>query len=154
MSKKTPAKTGHARSTAPASSADLPTRPAGPGRPPSQIRARARGMFDERLPILAQIADGEVEITLIPTCEKCGHRPEGEQVKLPVRTATADIAKAMDILAKYGLGPAAQSSIPVSDMRQFVSSIYDVIFRHVPQDQARSIAEDIAREVDKLDAPE
>ena len=36
-------------------------------------------------------------------CEKCGH--EQDESKLPLQLRPADIMKAIDIAAKYGLGP-------------------------------------------------
>lgn len=57
----------------------VPGNRGGTGRPPSVIRERLRGSFDERVKILEQIADD------------------------PKATA-ADRIKAVDMLAKYGLG--------------------------------------------------
>jgi hypothetical protein len=51
----------------------------GTGRPPSEIRAMLRGSFSERVKILEQIADS-------------------------VDASAADRIKAVDMLAKYGLG--------------------------------------------------
>ena len=55
----------------------------GGGRPPSDIRARCRGSFEQRIPILEQIADGEaserIEVPLFVVlqhaeCPKCGDK--------------------------------------------------------------------------------
>ena len=51
----------------------------GIGRPPSAIRERLRGSFDERVAVLEDIADSNWE-------------------------STADRIRAIDLLAKYGLG--------------------------------------------------
>src|SRR5690349_475991 len=50
-----------------------------PGRPPSELRARMRGSLEERLHIAEEIADDET-------------------------SSPADRMKALDFLAKYGLG--------------------------------------------------
>ncbi len=53
------------------------------GRPPSVLLQKMRGALEERLPILIAIADGEID---------------GEKVKV------ADQLRAIDLMAKYGLG--------------------------------------------------
>jgi hypothetical protein len=50
------------------------------GRPPSVIREKLRGSFDKRVKVLEQIADGKLAASV------------------------ADRLKAIDLLAKYGLG--------------------------------------------------
>jgi hypothetical protein len=59
----------------------------GAGRPPSEIRARLRGSFDARIGILEQIA-GDPAVS------------------------TADRIRALDLLAKYGLGTQQEHSGP------------------------------------------
>ena len=59
----------------------------GSGRPPSEIRKRLRGSFEERIRILEEIADD----------------PDASKV---------DRIKAIDMLAKYGLGTKQEVSGP------------------------------------------
>lgn len=54
---------------------------AGPGRPPSELRARLRGSFEERIPVLEAIVDSP-------------------------KSSAHEKVYALDKLAKYGLGPA------------------------------------------------
>lgn len=81
----------------------------GPGRPPSKIRASLRGDFDERREVLKDIVDGVVPL-FRERCPECGYEPPERTVeekrKLVVRPS--DRAKAMDIMARYGLGVAQQ----------------------------------------------
>lgn len=60
-------------------SGGLPGNPGGPGRPSSLVRARCRGSFYERIPVLEEIADDP------------GISP-------------ADRIRAIEVLARYGLG--------------------------------------------------
>lgn len=62
----------------------VPGNAGGTGAPPSALRLTLRKSFSDRVKILEQIADGTL----------------GEKVR------PSDRAKAIDILAKYGLGPA------------------------------------------------
>jgi hypothetical protein len=75
------------------------TNKGGPGRPPSAIRATLRQSFEERVKVLEAIADGEVAYKL---------RSDGEKMSAADLTkvipSVADRLKAMDLLAKYGLG--------------------------------------------------
>jgi hypothetical protein len=79
---------------------------AGTGRPPSAIREQLRGSFSERVKILEKIADGIVTLRLVGCCEECGHEGEpltADEIKAAL-PQIADRIKAIDMLAKYGLG--------------------------------------------------
>jgi hypothetical protein len=71
----------------------------GPGRPPSAIRAALRQSFEERVKVLESIADGEVVFKL----RSDGEKPSAADLT-KVIPSVADRLKAMDLLAKYGLG--------------------------------------------------
>ena len=81
--KKTPAKTPQARMEVPSHGKGMlrrgGTNEGGPGRPPSELRRKMRGSLEDRLHIAEEIADS-------PTA------------------AYSDRMKALDFLAKYGLG--------------------------------------------------
>lgn len=80
----------------------------GTGRPPSAIRSRLRGAFDERVAVLEEIADGIVTINLREKCEHCGEMPTRQsplELQNLVRSVTNDRLKAIDMMAKYGMGP-------------------------------------------------
>ena len=84
----------------------------GPGRPPSEIRKRLRGSFDERVKILEEIADN----------------PE---------LAPADRTKAIDMMGKYGLGQMREvSAESVKErLRLTIESIQQVL----PPEQADAV---------------
>lgn len=66
------------------------------GRPPSVIREKLRGSFAKRIKILEQIADGTAIVNV--------KLPDGSESKTLVSAPIADRIKALDMLAKYGLG--------------------------------------------------
>ena len=81
---------------------------AGTGRPPSAIREQLRGSFVERIGTLEKIADsGDFE--------------------------PSDRIRAIDLLAKYGLGTTKEVS--VEQVREKVAATVRVIQRCVPADQ-------------------
>jgi hypothetical protein len=76
------------------------TNKGGPGRPASEVIARALGSFDERIPVLEEIADNAA-------------------------AADADRIRAVDKLAKYGL----VDGISRADVRAALSDTVDAIRR-------------------------
>src|SRR5690242_12384225 len=80
----------------------------GGGRPTSAIRDICSLRFEERVPLLAHIADGAAPIT--EKCPECGH--EGE-VKVDGTVETRDRLRAIDMLARYGLGERSEFSADV-----------------------------------------
>lgn len=78
----------------------------GTGRPPSEVRATARMMFDERIPALANIADRE-------------------------DTASADRIRALDLLAKVGLGG---TTISIEEIRERLTAQMKAIHQHLGAD--------------------
>jgi hypothetical protein len=83
----------------------------GPGRPPSAIREALRASFDKRITILEEIADG------------------GEQ--------DSDRLKAVDILAKYGLG----KDVSVEDVKSRLAQTLDIIDEECDGERAARIRE-------------
>jgi hypothetical protein len=69
------------------------------GRPPSKIREMLRGSFEKRVKVLEAIADGEVAYRL----RKDGEQPSAADL-VKMIPSVADRLKAMDLIAKYGLG--------------------------------------------------
>lgn len=67
----------------------------GTGRPPSALRQLCRDALGHRLSLLEEILDGAV----VKKCPCCDH-----EFQLVVRPA--DRLRALELLAKYGLGPA------------------------------------------------
>lgn len=84
----------------------------GPGRPASEIRARLRGSFAERIPILESIADS----------------PE---------SSPTDRARAIDLLAKYGLGTTKE--LTVEHVQDRLRQTIDAIQRVLPPEQATAL---------------
>lgn len=74
----------------------------GPGRPPSAIRAALRLAFDERITVLSAIADGQPVVKV-----KLGD----DTTESWVSATPADRLKALDLMAKYGLGTQVEESV-------------------------------------------
>jgi hypothetical protein len=62
----------------------VPGNTPGTGRPPSELRARLRGSFEKRIQVLEAFADGDVDCS------------------------PSDRLRAIELLARYGLGPPPQ----------------------------------------------
>ena len=86
----------------------------GVGRPPSAIRERLRGSFDQRIEVLEEIADD------------------------PMQTP-ADRTRAIDLLAKYGLGTTKE--ITVEHVRDKLQDTIALIREQLPRDQAEPLLE-------------
>lgn len=84
----------------------------GPGRPPSEIRKRLRGSFDERVRILEELADKD-------------------------DISPADRMKAIDLMAKYGLGTTKE--LTVEHVRDRLKQTLDIIQRTLPPEQANAL---------------
>ena len=84
----------------------------GTGRPPSAIRERLRGSFDERVAVLEDIADSDME-------------------------STGDRIRAIDLLAKYGLGTLKE--ISSEQVQQRLRDTIDLIRRRLPEAEANAL---------------
>lgn len=130
------------------------------GRPPSVLREELRGSFARRKHVLEDIADGEVIqkaalplASILPhvECPNCGEigvaakdpsKVQLIQIQATVSANPNDRIKALDVLAKYGLGNAAktvseeevrdrlaatireiQTSLPVADAEALIQRI-------------------------------
>lgn len=100
----------------------------GTGRPPSIIRERLRGSFADRVKILETIADGKViqRMTI-----------DGKETRAEVSADVGDRIKAIDMLAKYGLGTLKEVS--VENVRERVQDTLQVIRAQTSPEQATSI---------------
>jgi hypothetical protein len=85
----------------------MPGNAGGPGRPPSELRQRLRGSFADRLAILEEIADD-------------------------ADTSPSDRIRAIDLLAKYGLG--ALQGVPDEVVQTKLAATIDIIEAVVPDD--------------------
>lgn len=83
----------------------LPGNTPGTGRPPSAIRERLRGSFDERVKVLEEIAD-------------------------KADASAADRLKAIDLMGKYGLG----KQVDADDVRGRLRTTLDLLERELPSD--------------------
>ena len=90
------------------------TNAGGTGRPPSAIRERLRGSFDQRIEVLEEIADD------------------------PMQTP-ADRTRAIDLLAKYGLGTLKEVS--TEDVRDKLRETISLIRAELPRDHAENLLE-------------
>ena len=101
----------------------------GTGRPPSVIRQRLRGSFEERIAVLEAIADGEaVERVRLPS---------GEETDTRKSAAVSERLKAIDLLAKYGLGTTKELSI--EHVRDRLQQTIRVITQTLPKEQAERL---------------
>lgn len=126
------------------------------GRPPSIIREKLRGSFQERIPLLEQIIDGtvvqqtRVEIMdILPhlTCKNCGEqqiaatdpeKAEYVEINAMVSASPKDRIAALDLQAKYGLGQLKEISI--EQVRERVAQTLAVIRQHVPPETYEKMA--------------
>ena len=84
------------------------------GRPPSALRARLRGSFDERVKVLEEIADDQ-------------------------EAPRTDRIRAVDVLAKYGLG--AASDVTVDQVRDRLAQTVELVRATLPKQQAEAVIE-------------
>ena len=84
----------------------------GTGAPPSELRAKMRGSLADRIAIAEGIADSEA-------------------------ASDADRLRAVDLLAKYGLG--TMKEVSVENVRERVSKTLDVIRARCSPEQAQAI---------------
>jgi len=90
----------------------LPGHAGGGGRPPSVLRERLRGSFQERVKVLEEIADDP-------------------------KANAQDRIRAIDVLAKYGLGVSRELS--VDEVRDRLRETVALIRRALPSEQATEI---------------
>jgi hypothetical protein len=127
-------------------------KPGRSGRPPSEVREALRKAFDERIPLLASIVDGEpIARTRIPlaqllphvACPNCGGQLEpanpGDAVDIEVVSAAnpKDRVQAMDVMARYGLGPLKEVS--TEQVRDKVGQTIDAVRMRCPPELAARI---------------
>jgi hypothetical protein len=82
------------------------------GRPPSLLRARLRGSLDERVAVVEEIADD----------------PEA---------SAADRIRAVDLLARYGLG--ADATVSTEDVRERLKASVELITAMLPAGLSRDV---------------
>ena len=103
-------------------SGGVPGNRGGSGGLPSALRERLRGSLADRVQVLEEIADRPRR--LIIECAKCGHA-----TKVGPPASDADRIRAVDVLAKYGLGTLREVSIDhVRDrLRRTLRTISDTL---------------------------
>lgn len=124
--------------------------PNAPGRPPSVIREKLRGSFEERIPILEEIADGDpVEhfeaafVNILPhvKCPKCESQMEPSDpaalfmLSIPAKRSArpGDRIKAVDALAKYGLGEKTELSIVSPEVTERLQETVNLVHQRAPE---------------------
>ena len=93
-------------------SGGVPGHRGGPGRPPSALRERLRGSFEDRVTVLEEIADDEA-------------------------ADPRDRIRAVDTLAKYGIGTLREVS--VERVRDRLRDMLQVLREELPPEQAAHI---------------
>jgi len=106
----------------------VPGHRGGTGRPPSEIRERLRGSLSDRVSVLEEIADRPREANV--TCPECG-----SEVAVNPPANDGDRIRAIDTLAKYGLGTLKEVSVDqVQDrLRTTLAIIRDRLDEHVAE---------------------
>ncbi len=94
----------------------LPENSGGSGRPPSALRARLRGSLDARVRVLEEIADD----------------PDADH---------GDRIRAVDVLAKYGLG--AASDVSIDRVREKLAATVALIRDRLSPDEAAILLKEI-----------
>jgi hypothetical protein len=100
------------------------------GRPPSALREAMRTALSARLGVLQDIADGRAIRRV-----KVG--AEGEETELWVSPDPGDRIRALDVLAKYGLG--AATDVTVDQVRERLGRTVEVIRRRLPAELSAAI---------------
>ena len=101
----------------------------GGGRPPSALREQLRGSFAQRVAIIEGIADGEAMQTV--------EVPGKERVVMKISASPADRLRALDLLAKYGLG--AAHALTVEEVRDRLRLTLAAIQERLPPNAAASL---------------
>ena len=107
----------------------VPGNGGGTGRPPSIVRARLRESFEKRIPLLEQIADGEVMVKV--------RVREGVESESLMSAAPGDRIRALDLLAKYGLG--AAHALTVEEVRDRLRATLHLIQEQLSPDAGRQL---------------
>jgi hypothetical protein len=139
---------------------------AGPGRPPSAIRAAFAQSFDKRMHIYETIADGEAterteielkEVVGLLQCEGCGagfaikkDTPVERMVIRAWRTPrTRDRLRAMDSMGKFGIGDTPQEFADIRqhpDAQRFMNAYHKALGLELSE----AVAERVVKRVDEL----
>lgn len=101
----------------------------GAGRPASAIREHLRGSFADRIKTLEQIADGEALVKM-----KGG---DGVEVEMLTSAEVSDRLKALDMMAKFGLG----KDVSLDDVKAKLKETLDVIDEECAPETAARIRE-------------
>jgi hypothetical protein len=119
----------------------LPGNRGGPGAPPSVVRERARTAFHQRIPVLEQIADGQLTVAIRQRCPGCGHEPTPAATEVIAREVRpADQVAAMRELGRVGMG----ERISVEDVRIRLTETVTTIREVLPPTLAEAV-------IDRLD---
>lgn len=108
------------------------TNAGGPGRPPSAVRAVLREAYEDRIPFLRALADGE-PITLRSATSSKNSKGERtvESKKRVFTPGVADRLAAMEQLARYGIGTTKEVSI--EEVKAKVEAMLGVLKLRLPE---------------------
>jgi hypothetical protein len=106
----------------------------GPGRPPSAIRESAREALDKRLPLLAQIIDGEPIRHVV-------RDPSGNETEFYKSATIQEREKAFVALAKIGM---SATGIRADDVEVRLKATIGEIRAYLSDEQAEELLERIA----------
>lgn len=117
----------------------------GGGRPPSAVRRMARRLYAERLPVLAAIGDGAVQVPLLETCPKCGHEPNEAETRAALDRAPTprDQVAAIKALGEVGLG----KPVTLEDVRARLRLQNAILREMVPPEVQEALFTRLTREV-------
>ncbi|MSR07744.1 MAG: hypothetical protein EXR93_11865 [Gemmatimonadetes bacterium] len=90
----------------------VPGNAGGTGRPASALREQLRGSFEQRIPVLEAIADDQEQ-------------------------SAGDRIRALDTLAKYGLGPL--QGVSADQVRERLRATLQIIYEELDEPQAQRV---------------
>lgn len=120
---------------------------AGPGRPKDELRAKLLEIGREKAaPFLAGILEGNVSVTLVGTCEECGHEQKLDRASTAVLLDKVESSidsriKAAEQALKYGLG--TQKEVSVQNVRERMERTLELIQRVCEPETAKALIEAI-----------
>ncbi len=121
----------------------IPGHSGGTGRPPSAIRQTLRAGYDERIPRLLEMADGQTTLTITERCPNCGYEPPEKKQRILDAFVGPDTAlKALDHIGRMGMG--VPKGVDVEEIRTKLARTAERLtqdYADVPERMAATLRE-------------